>query len=123
MLSCHKHISRLSGDFLVSSNSPFLPFSTAFLSVGFFVFLCCVCSGCGTDEPQEGRHTGSSAVPISFHPRGVFRVAHSRVRYRTGRTFKRCATSTAVGGVVSSVSHIHVRRTGVCVHITARQGV
>ena len=30
-------------------------------SVGFFVFVCCVCSGCGTDEPQEGRHTGSSA--------------------------------------------------------------
>ena len=48
-------ISRLSGDFLVTSNSPLLPFSAAFLSVGFFVFLCCVCSGCGTDEPQEGR--------------------------------------------------------------------
>ena len=64
-----------------------------------------------------------AAVPISFHPRGVFRVAHGRVRYRTGRPFERCATSTAVGGVVSSVSHIHVGRTGVCVHITARQGV
>ena len=55
-------ISRLSGDFLVTtSNSPLLPFSSAFLSGGFLVFLCCVCSGCGTDEPQEVRHTGSSA--------------------------------------------------------------
>ena len=49
------------GDFLVASNSPLLPFSAASLSVGFFVFLCCVCFWCGTDEPQEGRHTGSSA--------------------------------------------------------------
>ena len=56
------------GDFLVTSNSPLLPFSAAFLSVGFFVFLCCVCSGCGSDEPQEGRHTGSSAY--QFPPSG-----------------------------------------------------
>ena len=87
--------------------------------LGFLCF-CAVCAlgGVRTNRRKAGTQ---AAVPISFHPRGVFRVAHGRVRYRAGRTFKRCATSTAVGCVVSSVSHIH--RTGVCVHITAQQGV
>ena len=80
----------------------------------------CALGAVRMNRRKEGKQ---AAVPISFHLRGVFRVAHGRVRYRTGRTFKRCATSTAVGGVVSSVLHIHVGRTGVCVHITARQGV
>ena len=87
-------------------------------------FLCfgavCALGAVRTNRRKAGTQ---AAVPVSLHPRGVFRVAHGRVRYRTGRTFKRCATSTAVGCVVSSVSHIHVGRTGVCVHITARQGV
>ena len=119
MLSCHKHISWLSGDFSVTSNSPLFPFSAAFL-VGWVLCFCAVCA-LGAVRTNRSKAGTQAAVPISFHPSGVFRVAHGRVRYRTGRRFKRCATSTAVGGVVSSVSHIHVGRKGVrSHHITAR---
>ena len=74
--------------------------------------MCALCA-VRTNRRKAGTQ---AAVTISFRPRGVFRVAHVRVRYRTGKTFKRCTTSTAVGGVVSSVSHIHVGRKGVCSH-------
>ena len=78
-----------------------------------WVFLCfCAVCALGAVQMNHGKAGTQVAVSISFHPRGVFRVAHGRVRYRTGRTFERCATSTAVGCVVSSVSHIHVGRTG-----------